>query len=95
MRSLLIGAALIAFGSCAALAQQTPDPNAAITTPSTPAPAVNSPDDTSMKTKMSGKHHGLVRHGHMGRMHRRHTMKRPMMRHHMTRHHGSTKSNGM
>jgi hypothetical protein len=75
MRSLLIGAALLAFGSCGAFAQQSPDPNASITTPSTPAPAVNSPADTSMKTKMM--HHGSrkMHHRHVQTKHGRHMRK--------------------
>jgi hypothetical protein len=99
MRSMMIGCALLLFGSYGAMAQDTPaTPTApaapAVTTPSTPAPTVNSPADTSAAAKkpMMHKrmaHHGMMMH-HKGMMMHHHMMvhhRHHMMRRHMGRHH--------
>lgn len=84
MRSMLIGCALLAFGSCAALAQQDPTP-AQGGSPTAPAPAaptgaaaapMAAPSDGAMMKKPM-MHHKMKMHHKKKMMHHR-----KMMMHH-------------
>ena len=96
MRSMIVGCALLLFGSCAAMAQQdTPtvqggSPSAPAAAPSPTSPAMNAPAAPAMAPKsgmgMQAMHRPMMKH-HRGMRHHR-MMKRHMMRHHrMMRHH--------